>query len=88
MTTNTIHTITQAEMDRQAQFMRLFGTLEKRPEKAKKIEFIGIPNNSIALVNNEQASIKNNYQSGGAASAKDFVEAVFGVKVDDILIVQ
>ena len=31
MTTNTIHTITQAEMDRQAQFMRLFGTLEKRP---------------------------------------------------------
>ena len=24
----------------------------------------------------------NNYQSGGAASAKDFVEAVFGVKVD------
>ena len=31
MTKNTIHTITQAEMDRQAQFMRLFGTLEKRP---------------------------------------------------------
>ncbi len=31
MTTNTIHSITQAEMDRQAQFMRLFGTLEKRP---------------------------------------------------------
>ena len=31
MTTNTIHTITQAEMDRQAQYVRLFGTLEKRP---------------------------------------------------------
>ena len=31
MTTNTLYTITQAEMDRQAQYMRLFGTLEKRP---------------------------------------------------------
>ena len=58
-----------------------FVLMRSRPFK-KKIEFIGIPNNSIALVNNEQASIKNNYQSGGAASAKDFVEAVFGVKVD------
>lgn len=58
-----------------------FVLMRSRPFK-KKIEFIGIPNNSIALVNDAQVSIKNNYQSGGAPSAKEFVEQVFGVKVD------
>lgn len=58
-----------------------FVLMRSRPFK-KKIEFIGIPNNSIALVNDAQVSIKNNYQSGGAPAAKEFVEQVFGVKVD------
>ncbi len=58
-----------------------FVLMRSRPFK-KKLEFIGIPNNSIALVNNEQASIKNSYQSGGAQAAKEFVENVFNIKVD------
>ena len=58
-----------------------FMLMRSRPYH-KKIEFIGIPNNSIALVDNAQVSIKTNYESGGAASAKDFVEKVFDIKVD------
>ena len=58
-----------------------FMLMRSRPYH-KKIEFIGIPNNSIALVDNAQVSIKTNYESGGAASAKDFVEKVFNIKVD------
>jgi anionic cell wall polymer biosynthesis LytR-Cps2A-Psr (LCP) family protein len=58
-----------------------FMLLRSRPYH-KKMEFIGIPNNSIALVDNAQISLKTNYESGGAASAKEFVEKAFDIKVD------
>ncbi|MBP5378954.1 MAG: LCP family protein [Ruminococcus sp.] len=48
----------------------------------KRLVFVGIPSNSIALVDGQQLSILDNYQSGGSASAKDFVEKVFDIKVD------
>ena len=48
----------------------------------KQLIFVGIPSNSIALVDGEQLSIIDNYNNGGAASASEFVEKVFDIKVD------
>lgn len=48
----------------------------------KQIVFIGIPSNSIALVDGEQHGIKNSFERGGAASAAKFVEDVFDIEVD------
>ena len=48
----------------------------------KQLVFIGIPSNSIALVDGQQLSIIENYQNGGAASAEEFVEKVFDIEVD------
>lgn len=48
----------------------------------KELVFIGIPSNSIALVDGDQKSLLLDYQSGGPASAADFVEKVFDIEVE------
>lgn len=48
----------------------------------KEIVFIGIPSNTIALVDDKQMSIGGCYESGGPASAEEFVTKVFGIEID------
>lgn len=48
----------------------------------KELVFIGIPSNSIALVDGEQQSIIKSYQAGGPTAAEDFVKKVFGIEID------
>ena len=48
----------------------------------KRLIFVGIPSNSIALVDGQQLSILDNYKHGGPASAEEFVEKVFDIEVD------
>lgn len=50
--------------------------------KDKKVVFIGIPTNTIAIVDGEQKSIASAYNSGGASSAVEFTQEVFGITVD------
>lgn len=48
----------------------------------KQLVFVGIPSNSIALVEGEQQSIIGSYQRGGCPAAEEFVEKVFGIDID------
>jgi anionic cell wall polymer biosynthesis LytR-Cps2A-Psr (LCP) family protein len=50
--------------------------------KDKKLVFVCIPSNTIALIDDAQQSIKLSYEQGGAASAVKFTEAVFGITID------
>ena len=50
--------------------------------KEKKLLFVGIPANTIAVVDGKQASLKESYDRGGAASAVSFSEQVLGVDID------
>lgn len=50
--------------------------------KEKKLLFVGIPSNTIAVVDGKQASLKESYDRGGAASAVSFSEQVLGVDID------
>ena len=54
--------------------------------KDKKLVFVCIPANTIALVNDEQKSIKSSFEQGGAAEAVSFTESVFGVPVDRYMV--
>ena len=58
--------------------------LEEPEQKCakKQILFIGIPTNTIALVDGEQQSIQSAYDRGGAASAAEFTQQFMGVTVD------
>ena len=48
----------------------------------KELVFIGIPTNTIAIVDGEQQSLQGSYDRGGAASAVSFTESVFGITID------
>ena len=50
--------------------------------KDKRLIFVGIPTNTIAIVEDQQQSMKGSYEKGGGATAKSFVETVFGITVD------
>ncbi len=50
--------------------------------KEKKLVFVGIPSNTIALVGDTQQSIKTAYANGGASAAVEFTDYVFGIKTD------
>ena len=50
--------------------------------KEKKIIFIGIPTNTIAIVDNEQQSMLSSYETGGASGAVNFTNKVFGIDVE------
>lgn len=50
--------------------------------KDKKVVVVGIPSNTIAIVDDRQQSIKSAYEQGGATAASSFTENVFGITVD------
>lgn len=50
--------------------------------KDKKLVFVGVPTNMIAIVNDKQQSLQNVYDTGGAAAAVEFTQSVFDVPVD------
>ncbi len=50
--------------------------------KDKKLVFIGLPSNTIALIDGKQQSLKGTFERGGGASAVSFVESAMGVTVD------
>lgn len=50
--------------------------------KDKRVVFIGIPANTIALVDGVQQSMLLAYESGGSTGAVKFTEQVFGIDVD------
>lgn len=50
--------------------------------KEKKLLFVGIPTNTIALVDGAQQSLSESYITGGASSAVSFSEQILGVEID------
>lgn len=50
--------------------------------KDKKLAFVGIPSNTIAIIDDRQQSMKSSYEQGGASSAVSFAENLFGVTID------
>ena len=58
-----------------------FVLMRSQPVK-EQLLLIGIPSNSIALVDDEQIGISDKYANQGAEGAVDFVEKVFDIKVD------
>ena len=48
----------------------------------KEIVLIGLPSNTISLIDGSQQGLKENYDRGGANSAVEFVQKAFGVTVD------
>lgn len=54
--------------------------------KEKKILFVGLPTNTISLIDGKQASLKESYERGGAASAESFTESTLGIEIDRYMI--
>ncbi|MGN0575096.1 MAG: LCP family protein [Ruminococcus sp.] len=52
----------------------------------KKLLFVGIPSNTIAVVDGQQARLDESFARGGAASAVSFSEQVLGVDIDKYMI--
>ncbi|MDE5569593.1 MAG: LCP family protein [Ruminococcus sp.] len=50
--------------------------------KDKRIVFLGIPTNTIAVVDGSQQNLKDAYDAGGASAAVNFTEQMFGINVD------
>lgn len=48
----------------------------------KRILFVGLPTNTIALIDGQQASLKESYERGGAVSAESFIESALGIEID------
>ena len=48
----------------------------------KEIVFIGLPTNTISLIDGTQQGLKENYDRGGANAAVDFVQKSFGITID------
>ncbi|MDE5556346.1 MAG: LCP family protein [Ruminococcus sp.] len=48
----------------------------------KRVLFIGIPTNTISIIDGQQEHIKNSYDRGGAQAAVNFVNQTFGITVD------
>ena len=48
----------------------------------KKMLFIGIPSNTVALIDDSQQSLSGTYERGGSEAARQFVQSALGVTVD------
>ncbi len=48
----------------------------------KRLIFIGIPTNTISIIEGQQEHIQNSYERGGAQAAVNFVNQTFGITVD------
>lgn len=58
-----------------------FVLMSSKP-KEKKLVFMGIPTNTISIVDGQQEHIKNSYDRGGAQAAVKFVQDGLGLHVD------
>lgn len=54
--------------------------------KDKKILFVGLPSNTISLIDGKQASLIDSYERGGAPSAETFTESTLGIEIDRYMI--
>lgn len=52
----------------------------------KKILFVGLPANTISLIDGQQARLEDSYARGGAASAVDFTENTLGIEIDRYMV--
>lgn len=50
--------------------------------KDKRVLFIGVPTNTIAIVDGTQQSMLSAYETGGSTGAVNFTEQVFGIDID------
>lgn len=48
----------------------------------KRVIFIGVPTNTISIIDGQQEHIQNSYDRGGAQAAVNFVNQTFGITVD------
>ena len=58
-----------------------FMLMRSKP-KEKHLTLIGIPTNTIAIVDGSQQKLQDSYERGGAPAAVNFTEQTFGIKVD------
>ena len=58
-----------------------FVLMRSKPLK-KNVTFIGIPTNTISIIDGQQEHIQNSYERGGAQAAVNFVNQTFGITVD------
>lgn len=54
--------------------------------KDKKILFVGLPANTISIIDGKQASLKDSYARGGASSAVSFTENALGIDIDRYMV--
>lgn len=54
--------------------------------KDKKILFVGLPANTISIIDGKQASLKDSYARGGASSAVNFTENALGIDIDRYMV--
>lgn len=54
--------------------------------KEKKLLFVGLPSNTIALVDGKQTSLKESYERGGASTAVSFSEQILDVEIDRYMV--
>ena len=58
-----------------------FVIMRSKP-KEKKLVFIGIPTNTICVINGQQQRIDDVYERNGSAGAVDFTQQLFGIEID------
>ena len=54
--------------------------------KDKRVALVGLPTNTIAVINDQQQSLKAAYEQGGASDAVSFTEQLFGITVDRYMV--
>ena len=62
-----------------------FVLMRSLPDK-KRLLFVGIPCNSIAVIDGRQQSLKGAYERGGGVGAKDFVVDILGEEIDRYMV--
>ena len=54
--------------------------------KDRRILFLGLPSNTIAVVDDQQQSLKGAYERGGGASAASFISSIMDIDVDKYMV--
>lgn len=54
--------------------------------KDRRILFLGLPSNTIAIVDDQQQSLKGAYERGGGASAASFISSVMNINVEKYMV--
>ncbi len=54
--------------------------------KDRRILFLGLPSNTIAVVDDQQQSLKGAYERGGGASAASFISSIMDIDIDKYMV--